>query len=880
MIGTRLGPYEITAKLGEGGMGEVYRATDINLKRDVAIKVLPAAFVEDKERLARFAREAQLLAQLHHPNIASIFGMEESEGTKALVMELVEGPTLADRLEAGAIPLDESLLLARQIAEALEEAHDKGIIHRDLKPQNIKASREGKVKVLDFGLAKAMEPTGAASGGASASQLAASPTLTLGATVQGMILGTAAYMAPEQAKGFAVDRRADIWAFGVVLYEMLTGVSPFTGDSVPDTLARVLQRDIDFAALPAAVPPAVRRLLRRCLERNPAKRLRDIGDARLELAEGESEASGGVTIDSSRPAPRRPWYRQPLTIALAATALVSSSVAFWALTRHATAGTLTHLSIPLPYGQSLVSGPAISRGGRTVAFVSTDGIARPQLYVRRLDEPAERAIAGTEDADGPFFSPDGRWIAFYAKGGLFKIGLDGGAPVRLADSSSHHGGSWLDDGRIVFNRSWNGGLYVIPENGGDPVPLAQPKPPHEYAYAWPYAVPGSRELLFSRWGDTFDIVRLDLGTLRQKSIVKGWRRAEYVAPGYVVFGSGQVSPELHAVPYRGAKAGAGPVMVLQQVDTGDMSGDSHFDISANGTLAYVSANREHRSLVLVDSLGRATPTRVADGGYSEVKRSPDGRRAAITGGGKILIVDLDRGTAAPLALELKSGAQETPVWSPDGKRLVFASNHEGNWDLYATSASGVGGIEPVVRRPFDQKAESYAPDGTLMFEEDRSDTGRDLWILPPGGDPQPWLVTPAEEGEARFSPDGRLVVYVSNTSGRDEVYVQTEAAGGQRIQVSVDGGVNPTWSPAGDMLYFRRGNLMMAATIETKGGLAAGVPQQLFNGGWELAGSFEFEVMPDGKHFLMIRQQPDAIPTRIDIVLNWFDALRRKMSAG
>jgi dipeptidyl aminopeptidase/acylaminoacyl peptidase len=319
-------------------------------------------------------------------------------------------------------------------------------------------------------------------------------------------------------------------------------------------------------------------------------------------------------------------------------------------------------------------------------------------------------------------------------------------------------------------------------------------------------------------------------------------------------------------------------MVLQQADSGDMSGGSLFDISANATLAYVSANREHRSLVMVDPLGRATPTRAGDGGYSAVRRSSDGKRAAVVNtDADLLIVDLDRGTAAPLAQELKSAIQ-SPVWSVDG-RVVFASNHDGNWDLYAKSGSGVGSIEPILRRPFDQNPDSYASDGTLMFDEVRPDTGKDLWILPPGGDPQPWLVTQAEEGMARFSPDGRLVAYVSNTSGRDEVYVQTKAADGQRIQVSVDGGDRPEWSPAGDRLYFRQGNSMMAAAIDTHGGVAAGVPDQLFNGGWELAGSFNFEVMPDGKRFLMIRQQPDAIPTRIDIILNWSAELRRKMAA-
>jgi Tol biopolymer transport system component/aminoglycoside phosphotransferase (APT) family kinase protein len=484
MIGTKLGPYEITAKLGEGGMGEVYRATDTKLKRDVAIKVLPAAFVEDKERLARFEREAQLLAQLHHTNIASIFGMEESEGTKALVMELVEGPTLAERLESGSLPLDESLSLARQIAEALEEAHEKGIIHRDLKPQNVTASREGKVKVLDFGLAKAMDPTGATLGVGSFSQLANSPTLTAGATIQGSILGTAAYMAPEQARGGAVDKRADIWAFGVVLYEMLAGEPLFSEEGVVDTLSAVLRKPIEVERLPATVPARLRELVGSCLERDPKQRLRDIGDARIVIERllrvgGEPEAAPGATKG----------HRSSSKLALAVLIALAIAAGAFLLGRKtvvptdAVGGTpdagldeFTHLT----YEAGLESSPSLSPDGEFVVYAAIDGGDR-DLFLLRIG--GQKAINLTEDSPAdenhPAFSPDGRFIAFRSErsgGGLFVIGATGESVRRLTTFGDNP--CWSPDGReIVFgtegrsdpaNREKTSELWVVPAAGGEP----------------------------------------------------------------------------------------------------------------------------------------------------------------------------------------------------------------------------------------------------------------------------------------------------------------------------------------------------------------------------------------------------------------------------
>ncbi len=908
--GSRVGPYEVVAPLGAGGMGEVYRARDTKLGRDVALKILPESFAADPDRLMRFEREAKALAALNHPNIAQIYGFEGDigrtegpasagpgpggllpappvSGSLALVIELVEGDDLSARIARGPIPLDDALPVARQVALALEAAHEAGIVHRDLKPANIKIRPDGTVKVLDFGLAKALDSahggtgfsrpdTGRAlarpSGGRADLPTVTSPALT----AMGMILGTAAYMSPEQAKGRPADKRADIWAFGVVLYEMLTGRQMFQAETVSEVLAAVLRADIDLDALPAETPPALHRLLRRCLERDPQQRLRDIGDARHDL----EEAAAGGDVDRSHGEEAAPVRSLRLAVVgLAAVAVMSVAVALWSLTSRQPTPATTYLSVALPVGHSLTSGPAISRDGQQVAFVSTDGVARPQLYVRRLDDPESRLIAGTEEAEQPFFSPDGEAVGFYARASLFKVRLDGGAPIPLADSGSHFGATWMDDGRILFNRVWNGGLYAVSEDGGPVELLVEPARPNEYAYVWPYALPGSRDVIFSRWGHDFSIVRLDLRDMTQTVVSDAWRRSVYAPTGHVVSGATGDAPELWAVPYdETGKRGAGPATVAERVDIGDQDGDSRFDISATGTLAYASADRRRRSLAVVDRLGRVGAAIYGERSIEDIALSPDGGRVAVREQRKLLIVDVNRGTATPLAneLDVEDGSRGAALWSQDGSRVTFSSNHEGNWEIYAKAANGVGAVETVLSRPLDQHPESYAPDGTLLFGEIHPESGDDLWLLSEGGEPQPWLVTNADESAGRFSPDGRLVAFVSNVSGRSEVYVQTREPDGERIQVSAEGGNPPRWSPSGDRVYFRQGNAMMEATISTRNGLSAGTPQKLFDGGWELAGDFPFDVMTDDTSFLMLRQAPEAVPTRIDLILNWFEELKRR----
>ncbi|MBI3049999.1 MAG: serine/threonine-protein kinase [Acidobacteria bacterium] len=475
--GTHLGPYEIIALLGAGGMGEVYRARDPRLQRDVALKILPDVFADDRERLARFQREAQVLASLSHPNIGHIYGLEETDSIRALVLELIEGPTLADRLARGPIQLAEALVIARQVADALDAAHEHGVIHRDLKPANIKVRDDGTVKVLDFGLAKLTQASGL---GPPGPELTASPTMSAAFTGAGVILGTAAYMAPEQARGRSVDKRADIWAFGCVLFEMLTGRHAFDGADATEMIAAVVRADPDWAVLPANIPPRLRALLKRCLEKEPRERLRDIGDVRFEL----DAATVPVPVSAAAPRGFGSRHARPLAAVAFVSAVALAFVTGYIVRTDTPPAAPVQFSFPLPPGHALISGPVISRDGRRIAYVTSDGNAPQRLYVRELEELEAREIPGTDGAREPFFSPDGRWIAFFARGRLFKVDNEGGAPVALADAISPIGGTWGEDDTLVFTPTWNGGLYHISASGGQPELLIRPDPKLEYAYVW------------------------------------------------------------------------------------------------------------------------------------------------------------------------------------------------------------------------------------------------------------------------------------------------------------------------------------------------------------------------------------------------------------
>ena len=910
MIGQRLGPYEITAKLGEGGMGEVYRATDTKLKREVAIKVLPAAFTEDKERLARFEREAQLLAQLHHPNIASIFGLEESGGRRALVMELVEGPTLAERLEAGAFSITESLSTALQIALALEEAHEKGIVHRDLKPQNIKASSEGKAKVLDFGLAKAMD---AGAGSLSAADLARSPTLMHSPTMTavrgtelGVILGTAAYMAPEQAKGRAVDKRADIWAFGIVLFEMLTGRQLFGGETASETIAEVLKQEIDFTALPAALPAGVERLLRRCLERDPQRRLRDIGEARIALEQALAPGEGaGATAPPARPEAVAAWRRAlPWTVAaVLAAAVVVLAIAIRSPTRTPPPAT-TVLAMDFPAGLALLLDDrglygqtgriAISRDGRRVAFVAGAN-DEAMLYLRNLDSAGVVPIAGTTGASSPFFSPDGRWIGFFVPGKLRKVAVDGGKPIDLADASLDRGGVWCPDGSIVFPPNVTSGLVRLLPGGGPPVALTTLDAAQgERTHRWPAVLPGGKEVAFTvgRIGQPGDyesatIDAVDLATGRRRPLFRGASMVRFTPDGYALLArEGQVL----ALPLAGASGASteDAVQVLSGVSGIAASGVLYFDVADNGTLVYAESDPGANQLELawLDRSGTLESLGLPPREYQGPRISPDGKRIAVTIGpsggrsGDVWIHDPASGALNKLSLE---GRSWTPVWSRDGRDITYATILPTGEDQFR-SRPATGGAEPQTVIEFDQglarQPVAWMPDGSLLAWEDAgTPNGGNVVYFPPGArEPLPIARTPAIETQASASPDGRFVAYALDASGASEIYVQPFPPTGAKWQVAT-GGTMPVWSRDGRQLYFLAGRSLMAAPVTTIGGFSIGAPRKLLDMPPALVlltdTTTNFDIAADGR-FLVVRQtSQENTSGHLVVALDWFTTLQK-----
>ena len=879
--GVRIGPYDVIAMIGVGGMGEVYRARDMRLKRDVAIKVLPPHVAGDRERLARFEREAQTLAALSHPHIATIFGLEFGpDGVHTLVMELVEGRTLQELIDGarGSLPLLDTLTIARQTAEALEAAHEKGIVHRDLKPANIKLTPEGKVKVLDFGLAKAF----AADSGEPDPRN--SPTLSLAATRAGVILGTAAYMSPEQARGRPLDKRTDIWAFGCVLYEMLAGRPAFGGDNITDTLASVVSHDPDWSALPPATPPRVQQLLRRCLERDRTRRLRDIGDARIDM-----EDTRDLPVSLATRPPRR-GALIPLLVGVLAGSVVAG-VSVWRLTREpaATRAPLMRFSQPLPPGETL-GGPWLG----TLVELSPDGThlvytaqrsGNSQLYLRRMDQLQAQPIPGTDAGYGAFFSPDGQSLGFAAQGKLKRVPLSGGSPTTVCQARMLGGGSWGPDGSIIFNDVIGAGLVRVPASGGSPQALTT-LARGENIHSWPDILPGGKAVVFTvsrgSGGDDANssIVVQSLEDGRRRTLIERSAQARYAA-GYLVFVR---ADRLHAVPFDADRLEVtGPVVSLVddlRLVAGGFS--ANFSVSRTGSLVYTQNIRGgNRSLVWVDRQGAAVVTPAPPRAYWQPQIIPhvsgaDGRRIALMISGDnpdIWIYEQARGAVTRLTVE--PGEDETPLWSPDGSRIAYTSQRSGQKRaIHVRPADGSGAETLLGSSDYHVHLTSWAPDGkTIAYQESHPSTGWDIWLLPLEGDrkPGPLLNTEFDETSAVFSPDGRWLAYASTQSGRNEVYVQPYPGPGARTQISTDGGISPLWSRNGRELFYRAGERIMAISIETRPALSAGTPTKLFEGFYE---SF-YDVGADGR-FLMIRPEANAAATQFFFLLNWADDLRRR----
>jgi serine/threonine-protein kinase len=903
-IGSRLGHYEILGDLGAGAMGVVYRAWDTVLEREVAIKVLPAALVADPERVAFLEREAQLLASVSHPNVAQIHSLEEADGVRFPVLELVEGLTLEARLRAGGMNVREALEIARQVAAGLEAAHERGIVHRDLKPANIKITPKGQAKVLDFGLATSLV--------VDLYQASAnSPTRSIGlrGSYRGAIVGTVAYMSPEQARGLKADKRGDIWSFGCVLYEVLTGHKAFDYETVAGTLEGVAEKEPDWGALPPTTPRMARSLVRRCLQKDPDQRVRDIADVRLELEEALSETAGGPERAEPETVVPGPWRRAlPWSLAALATAVALGSL-MW--TSPAALPGAVRLLVEVQPDHYLTGGHAqeaerwgFQRPSRSAIALSPDGehvvyaaatADGRQLFLRAMGQDQATSIPGTEGGSSPFFSPDGQWVGFFASGAMKKVPLGGGEPRTIvADAPAPFGASWADTDEIVFAAGELGGLFRVSASGGDPEPLtAIAREKGETAHRLPHMLPGGAAVLYTvlRGMDVEDaeIVVQSLDTGQSKVLIREGSDARFVPTGHLVFAR---SGSLMAAPFslERLEVTGEAVRVVEDVmhasgaySTGLDTGAAQFDFSSTGSLIYVAGGSYpelQRTLVRVDRDGEAAPFPLQKGGYSGPELSLDGRQLAYVAGRRanrdVWVYDVASGTPRRLTLGESSAAA---VWSPDGRELAFpADRGDGTWNLFSLAADGSGTPERLTTSDRSQFVSSWSSCGVLAFVE-----GSDIWVLPmhAGRDARVFVATEFSERWPAFSPDGEWLAYASDETGQDEVYVRPYPGSGPVTRISIDGGQSPAWSREGTELFFRNQGKMMAVKISVGQELIHERPRLLLDKPSYLLTSptRAYDVAPDGRFVMVaLAEHEPQWATRIRVVLNWFEELRQRVA--
>ena len=916
--GTHLGAYEVISTLGAGGMGEVYRARDTKLNREVALKVLPEPFTRDPDRLARFKREALVLASLNHPHIGAIYGFEDTSKTHALVLELVEGDTLADLIARGLIPLDDVLSIARQITEALEAAHQQGIIHRDLKPSNIKITPAGTVKVLDFGLAKLAYPESATGpAGVTVSPTTTSPAMMTGV---GVILGTAAYMPPEQVKGKPVDKRADLWSFGCVLFEMLTRRPPFQGATMGEVLAKIIEREPDWNALPAKTPQSIRTVLRRCLEKDPVRRLDSAAVARLEIddASRRPTSDGFVASDVNRGAravqrPRLAFVAVAVVVLAAATAALTA----WIVRRPAddSSNPVSRFALMLPPAEPLAFSfndrdLALSADGTRLAYTAGD---QAQLMVRTLDRLEAVPVPGIANARAPFLSPDGRWIGFFdrldegvttgavvQRGALRRVSTNGGPSIEILPlTGASRGASWGADGSIVFATSDpSTGLLRVSASGGEPEVLTTTDTDKgELDHYFPSVLPGGRGVLFTvihGAASERQVAVLDLTTGQRRTLIRSGGQAEYLETGHLIYADGgalwAVRFDLSTLDIRG-----NAVPVIEQILT---LGATAFAVSRRGTLVYVPVGSGGlRSLVWVDRQGAEEPIAVPPREYARASLSSDGKRVALQIIGQephISTWDLAQGRLTRLTFDPRGSYNAN--WTPDGRHIIFGSPRgaPGISNLYRRAADGTGVDERLTTSARLQRAMAISPDGTrLVFEELMPSAGYDFMLLILTGTPrvEPLLQTPFDERNAAISPDGDWMAYESNESGQGQIYVRPfPNVADARYQISTSGGRSPAWAPSGRELFFVNGSSMMTVPVQVAPAFSAGNPMKLFDGhSVALDGRFvgggtarTFDVSPDGNRFLMIKElaagERGAPRASMIVVQNWFEELKATLA--
>jgi len=956
-VGTRLGVYEVTAQIGAGGMGEVYRATDTKLKRQVAIKILPPSLAADHDRLARFQREAEVLASLNHPNIAAIYGLEEGPAAldgaqgreaghhvRALVMELVEGEDLSQRMARGAIPLDEALPIAKQIAEALEYAHEHGVVHRDLKPANIKLTSDGAVKVLDFGLAKAMGPAEAGHhvstgedvrGVRLQADLTHSPTITTPAMTQaGMILGTAAYMSPEQAKGKAVDKRTDIWSFGVVLFEMLTGRRAFDGEDMTEVLGAVVRLEPLWDALPPDVPPPVRTLLQSCLVKDPRRRVADISTALFVLDKVASLTAPAVTpsvgpATSSASRGRLMWMA---ALAVAAAVIVALAIPAVRHLREKPSSAMRVVSFTMDlapadrlgptsfYGRPVVTAFAISPDGATIVFGGEVTAPSPttMLYRRPLAEAQAVRIPGTEGAEYPFFSPDGQWVGFAAGNKLKKVALSGGPPIDLCDftfAGRIDGASWGPSGVIAFARQ---GLWTVSDSGGKPGAVFLTPSPQAFSMGsmhWasvdaPHMLPDGQTALFTeapslKWEEAH-VDAIDLTTKQRKTLLTNAADARYSPTGHLVFVR---NAALLAVPFDTTRVEvtgapvpllAGVMQSTNAVGPQYETGMGQFALSASGVLVYASGDRYPTPtsiLLRVDRKGVDTRLAEVKGYLAGLRLSSSGSRVVAFKGGDgslasdIWMYDLPSGTPTRLT---STGEETWPLFSLDSKSVAFLKDGR-NGGIYSLPLNGSATPQRIIEPTPGVVAASWSPDGKWLAYLQTVGNVPQIFVRPirdgkpDAGEPRQFSPSTFTQRDAEFSPNSRWIAYTSNESGASEVYVQAFPGPGERHRISSDGGTNPAWSRnGGELFYLSRPKpgaptrSMMAVDFSTTGDFKASVPHLLFEGLYDSTTPLRsHDVTPDGQ-FIMSRPQrpPDQPVTKLNVVLGWAESLKARVPSG